>query len=997
MAAESKPTIRDVLAGREPLGATIAGMAAWAAPELPVMWRINERQAFVGRQAEFDKLEGVWSAASGGARQVVFVGGEPGSGKSRLVAEAAKSLHRLGVPVVVGRCLSEYGTAYQPFNDAMAAFQPVLDELLPTDSDGPVRHRLQRLFEPGMPHGTDDRPTTDQRRELFDAVATLVGRAAQDGPLVLVLEDLHWAGSSSLQLLAHLVRRLSEARLLVLATHRPTPPDRSEPLVAAIADLYRLDGVHRIDLEGLNTDEITELLTRTAKLPTPRIRPFAATLRDQTGGNPFFLWELWHGIAARGGLSSLRAGELQVPATVRDALAGRLRQLDQPDRELVELAAVAGDEVDLAVLVATSRHGRDSVLQAVDRAVEVGLLEATGDGLSYRFPHTLARQAVLTQVPPGREADEHARIAGHLEEHFTGTTGEVERLAYHYSQAHGHGLDAQARNWLVEASRLAVRALAHAEAAHYLEQAARFAADVPDRQQLLLAAIDAHVDSGNPDRAQKLSETILGEATDAATRLEAAIRYSDSAPYATGSVSRAVDFLHEILPTWQHDPTDSRYIRGLASLGQALALSGNPDEADQLSSKAIGLARHLGQDEVLAYILMASLWNSNDPAMALRQRDRAAEAAKLANRLGDLRTLGPVSVFRAMHSYVVGDADEIADAQAALARVAERALPYQGFWAAQIEYGRRFLQGDFAGAQASADAARDLGVRFSGDDTEGVYGLQTFMINRETGALEQVRPLVTGRERPQAHWAPGLLTLYTELGMRKPAARVLSWLLEQDLARYRSSADWPAVLAFLVEGALAQRDAAALRRLRPMLAEYEGYYLVAGHFVALCGSADRYLGSVDSILDAGDPDAEFAAAAAMETQMKSVVHEATTLAAHAAHLSRRGRGGDARKARELATRARALAEPIGQHRVLRMLEPTQGAARGPDATGLTAREHDVLQLLAEGRSNREIAEMLVIAENTAANHVGSILLKTGAANRTQAASRAISRGWLRID
>lgn len=108
-------------------------MAAWAPPPLPARWRVDERQTFVGRQAEFERLEGVWSAVSEGARQVVFVGGEPGSGKTRLVAEAARALHRLGVAVLVGQCLADYGTAYQPFPELVAALQPALDSLPPED------------------------------------------------------------------------------------------------------------------------------------------------------------------------------------------------------------------------------------------------------------------------------------------------------------------------------------------------------------------------------------------------------------------------------------------------------------------------------------------------------------------------------------------------------------------------------------------------------------------------------------------------------------------------------------------------------------------------------------------------------------------------------------------------------------------------------------------------------------------------------------------------
>lgn len=262
-----------------------------------------------------------------------------------------------------------------------------------------------------------------------------------------------------------------------------------------------------------------------------------------------------------------------------------------------------------------------------------------------------------------------------------------------------------------------------------------------------------------------------------------------------------------------------------------------------------------------------------------------------------------------------------------------------------------------------------------------------------TGALEQIRPLITGQERPTAYWAPGLLALYTELQLDQATARLLRWLLDQELPRYQDSAQWPGVLAFLVEAALSLRDEAAARRLRPLLAEYAGLNLVAGQFVALFGSADRYLGAVDSLLNRGTPQEWFASALDMDTRMGAPVHQAQTLAAQVLHESRLGATG--RRVEELMQQVRSIAEPLGLRRVLHMLPTVRsrsGAASRPD--GLTARETEVLRLLADGLINRDIAERLVISENTAANHVRSILTKTGCGNRTQAAMYASAHGLL---
>jgi DNA-binding NarL/FixJ family response regulator len=218
---------------------------------------------------------------------------------------------------------------------------------------------------------------------------------------------------------------------------------------------------------------------------------------------------------------------------------------------------------------------------------------------------------------------------------------------------------------------------------------------------------------------------------------------------------------------------------------------------------------------------------------------------------------------------------------------------------------------------------------------------------------------------------------------------------------------------FLVEAALALGDVSAARRLRQLLASYSGQQLMAGQFVAVFGPADAYLAALDSLLgDRDSADRLFAAALAQATGVGALIHRASTLAAWAAHLDTQAHahadadaaGRAAQAVTEMRAEARRIAVSTGQERLLRMLDQAgpppagrpdeQGRQGGPGAAGLTPREIAVLRLLAAGSSNKEIAARLKISENTAANHVRSILLKTGAANRTQVAMLAVSRGWI---
>jgi DNA-binding CsgD family transcriptional regulator len=476
--------------------------------------------------------------------------------------------------------------------------------------------------------------------------------------------------------------------------------------------------------------------------------------------------------------------------------------------------------------------------------------------------------------------------------------------------------------------------------------------------------------------------------------VRAAIAYEAAAWRPGHPGQRSVELLSAALGAIDRQPADPDYVRAIASLGRALAFTDSTDEARALGNRAIELAEALDDDHLLADTLEASLWQGLRPSDAPAKLERATRLSALAHRTGDIGQLGPAAYYRAAISYLRGDPENMDVAYGDMVRSAR--ATGQGFFVYMsgcLEYARHFIAGEFGAAERTCAGLMEMGESFGTDDTEGPYAVQTYMVRRETGGLDKVRGLITGEELPTDHWAPGLLALYTELGMTAPASRLLGWLLDQHLPRYERTSQWPGVLAFLVEAALALEDEAAARALRGPMLEYAGLNLMAGQFVAVFGSADRYLGSIDSLLGKGTPEEWFAAALEMDVRMAAPVHEALTLTAHARHLQRIQ--ADTRRVAELVDRARALAGPVGHVRALRQLEAlTATEVVSARRDGLTARETEVLRLLAEGLSNRDIAIRLVISENTAANHVRSILSKTGSGNRTQAAMYAAAQGLL---
>ena len=928
-------------------------------------------------------LGDAWSLALTGSRQVVVVGGEPGAGKSRLLAEQCMRLHGQDAWVLLGTCVADLGLPYQPF------VQPVEVLLATQQGDRSTIERLQVVAGRGVLRHRPDKP--EHRRQLYDSVIRGLRELSRQQPLVLALEDLHWAGPPALELLTYLVEQLAECRLLVLVTHRTTAPDRSRALVAAVSRLSRLDGVRRLDLGGLRTEDIADYLGQEAGVPAQIAHGPAAVLRHQTGGNPFFLREMWRDLARRGGISAVRAVGVQAPGSVRDALQGRLVGLSESQRQTLELAAVIGEEVDVSVLLAASAWSRDTTLIALDDGVDYGLLEAIGP-TTYRFPHTLARNAVLDLLPPSRRARQHARVAEVLEARPTRSVQSVQALAHHYEQAQALGYHDKAVRYLVEAAHAAGNALAHEDAARLFEKAAALSADAPTRTGLQLSAARAHLLGGDFARARELAEQVTTAAAPR-ERLQAAVLY-EAASWRPGLPGhRAVELLSAGLQavTTEHDPLR---IRAFASLGRALAFTGDTEGARSTGADAVDRARRTGDDGLLAHALQASLWHGLRPGDAPAKLDRATELSALAHRTGDLGQLGPAAYYRGVISYMQGDPEGWRQAHADSVHMSQgTGQSFFTYMSGCLEYGLQFVRGDFAGAGRTCQELLDLGEGFGTDGTEGPSAMQTFMVRRETGAVQHVRALVSGQEAPSGHWAPGLLALYTALDLDQAASRLLHWLLADQLGHHRDSAHWPAVLAFLLEAALHLDDTAVAERLRPELLEYAGHNLVAGQFVALFGSADRYLGAVDSLLGRRGAEDWFASALAMDERTDAPVHQAYTLAATVVHRRRVGDRGD--ELAELVRRTRALAEPLGLTGPLRQIGLSAGATGRPvsprRSDGLTAREAQVLMLLAEGLANREIAERLVISEHTAANHVRSILSKTGSANRTKAAMYAAGR------
>jgi DNA-binding CsgD family transcriptional regulator len=980
-------------------------MGQWPQPPLPRRWSGVRLPPFVGRERQFAVLEDVWGAVTRGARQVVFVAGEAGSGKSRLCSESAAMLHRHGVPVLVGTCVAEFGRDYDPFVEPLTDLIPALDSGALTPSaggpDAEARARRLRLIT-----GTTASPglaAAVHQPELFSAVTEALAAAAAVRPLMLVLEDVHWAGEGALTLLRFAVERTSNMPILFLVTIRTEPPDLSPQVSGVVTDLMRLDGASRLDLPGLVTDEIAEYLVRGFGLSAATARPAASILRDHTAGNPYLLREVCRERGADLASGALLRGAPRAPESVRQSTRARVERLTPGQRTFLETAAVIGEEFDVPLVTASWRPLGDTavedpspglVFEALESARAAGLIEwvpeRSGVG---RFPHALARQSVLELMTEFDRAAANARVAVALEQRFPAADRRLQRLAHHFSNAVALGFADQATDYLERAADADRARLSYTDAAQLYERAASHAATATRRDGLLLACGKAHLQATHLERARQLAEQVTASGTPEQA-LQAAMLFESAAWQANAHQPRSVELLTAALARTEAAGTVKDRIIATAALARAVSFSERPARAVTHRADAIRQAREVGDPALLAAVLSISLLDGAGGDQLADRLRLADELTGLVDDLGDVHYLGPAAFHRCVGHYVLGNPTAVDLAYLDLVRMTQATNePYWTLALSIASFSLHLMRCDFAEAALTLERTARLSASVDGgyEAAEGPWSLQSYILRRETGDLEAARQLITGEEDPAHAWAPGLLALYTEFSMAGAAARVLHWILAGDLEARQRSASWPLVLSFLVDAATWLQDGAAARALLPLAGRFADRNLVASEFVVALGSGDRLIGALESVLGEPTAEAHFVAALDMDTRMGSPLHRATTLAEHVAHLRRSG--GSAGLIRSLTSEALSLCDRHSLERVRRLLGPDAvNPVKHDQRDALTPRETEVLRLLGRGCSNREIATTLVISEYTAANHVRNILGKIQCANRTQAAMYAVAHG-----
>ena len=489
-----------------------------------------------------------------GQRQLVLLAGEPGIGKTRLAAETARAAHADGATVLFGFCDEDVTLPYRPFVEALRhyvvhapddvlaahvrAHQGELARLVPE-----LRARVADLPAPQIAEAETERYL------LFEAAAGLLAAASQDAPIVLVLDDLHWAGAPELLLLKHIIRSAEPMRLLIIATYRDTDLTRTHPLTSMLADLRRESGVERLALRGLDDAAVVALVQAAAGHDLPEAGvALAHALHRETEGSPFFITEILRNLTESGAV--FRDGErwtykgdiagLGIPEGVKDVIGRRLGRLSEATNKVLSLAAVIGRQFDLALLtriadlsaLSPSRLGEgqgegipnsairnpqsaieDAILDALDEATAAALVaEVPGEPEHYSFSHALIRTTLYEELSSARRARLHRRVGEALEALTRATPGaRIDELAHHWLEAVQVTDAAKAIGYARQAGDRALAGLAYEAAAAHYERALAVLEPIDRdgellRCDLLLALGDAQRSAGDPRFRETMAE-----------------------------------------------------------------------------------------------------------------------------------------------------------------------------------------------------------------------------------------------------------------------------------------------------------------------------------------------------------------------------------------------------------------------------------------------------------------------------------------------------------
>jgi len=981
---------------------------------------------FVGREDELAALTGDLDAALAGRGGVVLLGGEPGIGKTRLAEELAAAAAARGALVLWGRCWEGEGApAFWPWVQVVRAHVQAADPAALRHDMGAGAADIAQVV-PAVRECLPDLPTPPPlepeaaRFRLFDSLTGFLRAAAARRPLLLVLDDLHWADAPSLALLRFLSRELEGAGPLVVGIYRHTEVDRGHRLQATLADLTRGQHRRRLLLGGLDQPEVASFVALVAGLEPSK--ELASAVYQQTDGNPFFVTEVVRLLASQGRLDHAGTGSpvpaAGLPEGVKAVVAQRLGRLSDRCQRVLEVAAVLGRDFQLRALQPASGLGADQLLELLEEAEAARVIGAVPGGLGrWRFAHALVREVLYEGLPAARRIRLHERVGEALEAVYAADPGpHLAELAHHFVAAAPRDEEKVAR--AVQAATLAGRRardlLAWEDAAGLFERAlaALELGERPDQQQrceLLLAVGEARMAASDVPAARAAYQ----QAGELARRIGAPEALARAGlglglEFTVGLVDPVeVGLLEEALVALGDADSPLR-ARVLARLARALLFAPQAERRLALSEDAVEMARRLGDPATLAAVLFdrhMAIWGPDRPEVASERLAAATEVVRLAERIGDRAMALRGRGLRRTDLLELGDlAGFDADLAAAEQTAQQLRQLHYGWQLPLARAARAMLAGRFA--QAEEQAAQGLAIgRRAGDQAVEVYSRGVVaalrLMEGRFGETVEVFQDLAARFPALPLLRTCLAAALAEAGRTGEAQAEVERLAADDLAAVPRDATWNFSLALLALACHHLDDTEHAAKLHELLEPYADRNIAFGRVGALwLGPAAYYLGLLDLTLNRPEQAlGRFQHAAALAGRIQALPMVAHSQEGQARALLALDRPGDRQQAAALLAEAAAVAEELGIHglgeRADALLRELAAPAAPAWPAGLTGREVEVLRLIAAGHSNRAIAQALFISPNTVLHHVSNIFAKTGVANRAEAAAYATRQGLTR--
>ena len=915
----------------------------------------------VGRRRELTALRAWLEDAQGGMGRLVLCAGEPGIGKSRLAQEFAGAALAAGTAVAWGRCAPGEGAPpFWPWRQVLRSLDAEADAVLVADVEPP-----------------------EDRFRVFDGVSEALFAVAIKGGLVVILDDIHWADESSLLVLRHLANQLPGHPLLLVASFRDVEP--ASVLRHVLPDILRSPGVERIDLQGFDLAEVREQLSTTVAVD-PDV---AATVLDITGGNPLFVREVARAMAD----GTWRPD--RPPSTVLDVVRERLLRMSPECRRMVQAAAIVGRDFSLALVARVLDQAVAECLPLVDDAIAYGLVDRVDTSGEHRFVHALTRDAVDASIPSAERIALHRAVAVAIEEQFEGDlTDHLAEIARHWAEVAPYGDGATARHWIICAAEEGVRRLAYEEAVR-LYRAALAVPATPlldaARAMVWVALGRAAYLAGDLEGCVEAAAS-AGDAARAAERpelmAEAALVVEAVADARVNAVAKTLceQALAGVAPG-DHDALRARL---LAQRSRLAFYDGEQERVRTLSATALELARASGDDRALGEALHARREACPGPTGRPERMEVATEMLDLARRTHSARSAMWGGLWRIDALMESGRLATAADELGPLEMAVDRLGGPVSMW--HLERCRAFLaqaQGRYADAATIGQRAFERMRAVELRPARGAYFALECALARHVGVTDEASEFARTPFEP--------LPLFRTMGAMSRAVLLLcAGMPDEATASYQQAGpvdSWTPppfhVLYTYAWGALAaaglgRHDDLAL--LFDKLEPFRGEHAVA-EGVAYMGPIELTLGRGALVLGRVDRAVADLTTAAEQSEQAGAHGFLAEARYHlAAALVSRDQQGDVDRAAAEAREADRLARSLG----MSAYTTQTGALVAHLATSappvLSRRELEVAGLVAEGLTNRQIAERLVISERTAQNHVQHILTKLGFTTRSQIAA-----------